>query len=211
VNPRSTLNRPKDDADREERQARFNRICGEIGVLGDDLVGAGVATKTPATALPPQYLCVIKTEAAKAVLGFFASDYGASYLGRLLALGIDPQAKPKAAAPADAPLAGQTFVLTGTLSQPRGDVAARIKAAGGVVQDAVSKNTRFLVAGAEAGASKIAKARSLGTAVLDEAGLLALLSGTSAPVAAPERPVPDGPSPARPKPAAAPFRQQELF
>lgn len=211
VNPRSTLNRPKDDAEREERQTRFNRICGEIGVLGDDLVSAGVATKTPATALPPQYMCVIKTEAAKAVLGFFASDYGMRYLERLLALGIDPQAKAKSVAAADAPLAGQTFVLTGTLSQPRGDIAARIKAAGGIVQDAVAKNTRYLVAGAEAGASKITKARSLGTAVLDEAGLLALLSGTSAPVATLEKPAPDMPSPAMPKPTAAPFRQQELF
>jgi DNA ligase (NAD+) len=206
VNPRSTLNRPKDDAEREERQARFNRLCGEIGVLGDDLVAAGVATKTPGTTLPSQYLCVIKTEAAKAVLGFFASDYGHSYLERLLALGIDPLAKPKSAPAADAPLAGLTFVLTGTLSQPRNEFAARIKAAGGVMQDAVSKNTRYLVAGTEAGASKIAKARSLGTTVLDEAGLLALLSGTPAPAPAPERDVP-----AKPTPASVPFHQQELF
>ena len=206
VNPRSTLNRPKDEAEREERQTRFNRICGEIGVLSDTLIAAGVAAKTPGTALPPQVMCVIKTEAAKAVLGFFASDYGKAYLERLLALGIDPQAKPKATLAADAPLAGATFVLTGTLSQPRNDFAARIKAAGGLVQETVSKNTRYLVAGADAGAAKLTKARNLGTAVLDEAGLLALLSGTSAPVAVPEKP-----APAKPKPAAAPYRQQELF
>jgi len=206
VNPRSTLNRPKDEAEREERQTRFNRICGEIGVLGDTLIAAGVAAKTPGTALPPQVTCVIKTEAAKAVLGFFASDYGKAYLGRLLALGIDPQAKPKAALAADAPLAGATFVLTGTLSQPRNDFAARIKAAGGIVQEAVSKNTRYLVAGAEAGAAKLTKARSLGTTVLDEAGLLALLSGTSAPA-----PLPEKPAPKKQKQNPAPFHQQELF
>jgi len=211
VNPRSTLNRPKDDAERQERQTRFNHICGEIGVLGDDLVAAGLATKTPATALPPQYMCAIKTEAAKAVLAFFASEYGTSYLNRLLALGIDPQAKPKPAAAASAPLAGLTFVLTGTLSLPRNEYADKIKSAGGIVQEAVSKNTRYLVAGAEAGASKLKKARGLGTDILDEAGLIALLSGTSAP--APQQPAP---KPQTPKPASRPasnaaFQQQELF
>ena len=206
VNPRSTLQRPKDESEREGRQTRFNRICGEIGVLGDDLVAAGVAVKTPATALPPQYMCVIKTEAAKAVLAFFASDYGKNYLERLLALGIDPQAKAKTALAADAPLAGVTFVLTGTLSLPRNEYADRIKTAGGVVQDAVSKNTRYLVAGAEAGGSKLTKARSLGTAVLDEASLLSLLSGSTAPSAAPQLTVPE-----KPTSAIAPYRQQELF
>ena len=207
VNPRSTLNRPKDDAERKERQTRFNRLCGEIGVLGDTLVVAGIATKTPGTALPPLYSSVIKTEAAKSVLAFFASDYGKRYLERLLALGIDPAAKAKAPAGADAPLAGVTFVLTGTLSKPRNEFAERIKAAGGVVQDAVSKNTRYLVAGAEAGATKVAKARSVGTAVLDEAGLLALLSGASAP----QPPAPEPSLPRKPAAAPAPYRQQELF
>ena len=207
VNPRSTLLRPRDEAEREERQVRFNRICGEIGVLGDDLVAAGVATKTPATALPPQYMCAIKTEAANAVLSFFASGYGKSYLERLLALGIDPQAKAKTAAAADAPVSGVTFVLTGTLSLPRNEYADRIKAAGGIMQDAVSKNTRYLVAGAEAGAAKIAKARSLGTTVLDESGLLALLSDISVPAPAASQPS----APSKPKPATAPYRQQELF
>ena len=210
-NPRSTLNRPKDDAEREERQTRYNRLCGEIGVLGDDLVAAGLATKTPGTALPPQYLCVIKTEAAKAVQSFFASDYGRRYVERLLALGIDPQAKPKPAAAANAPLAGVTFVLTGTLSLPRSEFADRIKASGGTVQDAVSKNTRYLVAGAEAGGSKLNKARSLGTEILDESGLLALLAGT--PAVAPQQPEPKPPAPksSTKPPSAVPFHQQELF
>ena len=203
ANPRSTLQRPKDDAEREERQTRFNRICGEIGVLGDDLAAAGVATKTPATALPSQYSCVIKTEAAKAVLGFFASEYGKAYVERLHALGIDPQAKAKATAAANSPLAGVTFVLTGTLSLPRNEYADRIKDAGGIVQETVSKNTRFLVSGADAGATKISKARNLGIQILDEAGLLALLAGSN---------VPQPPKPAKPpRAASAPYQQQELF
>ena len=207
VNPRSTLQRPKDDVEREERQTRFNRICGEIGVLGDTLVAAGVATKTPATALPPLFSSVIKIEAAKSILAFFASDYGKSYLERLLSLGIDPLAKAKPTVAADAPLVGVTFVLTGTLSLPRGDYAAKIKAAGGIVQDAVSKNTRYLVAGADAGATKLSKARSLGTTVLDEAGLRDLLSGTSAPVAEPHRSTRTSDTAS----SSDPYRQPELF
>ncbi len=216
VNPRSTLHRPKDDAEREERQTRFNRLCGEIGVLGDDLVAAGAATQTPGATMPSQYTSVIKTEAARAVLTFFASDYGKAFLERLRALGIDPAAKPKLAPAADAPLAGLTFVLTGTLSQPRNAFAERIKAAGGVVQDAVSRHTRYLVAGADAGSAKVSKARELGTAVLDESGLLALLAGAAAakpPAEAKPEPPPPKAKAAKTQNARAqePFHQQELF
>jgi DNA ligase (NAD+) len=73
------------------------------------------------------------------------------------------------------PLAGKTFVLTGALpSLTRDDAKAMIEAAGGKVTGSVSKKTDFVVAGAEAG-SKLDKARELGVALLDEAGLRALL------------------------------------
>nr|WP_229425079.1 BRCT domain-containing protein [Massilia sp. Se16.2.3] len=76
----------------------------------------------------------------------------------------------------DGPLAGQTFVLTGTLpSLSRDQAAALIEGAGGKVSGSVSKKTSYVVAGSEAG-SKLAKAESLGVAILDEEGLLALLA-----------------------------------
>ncbi|HET6582287.1 MAG TPA: NAD-dependent DNA ligase LigA [Nannocystaceae bacterium] len=72
-------------------------------------------------------------------------------------------------------VAGKTFVLTGTLpTLGRNDAAERIKAAGGRVSGSVSKNTDFVVAGAEAG-SKLEKAEKLGVKVIDEATLLAML------------------------------------
>jgi DNA ligase (NAD+) len=65
-------------------------------------------------------------------------------------------------------LAGTTWVITGTLSQPRDEIADVIRSHGGKVSSSVSKKTSFLLAGEEAG-SKLAKADKLGVTVLDEA------------------------------------------
>jgi DNA ligase (NAD+) len=81
--------------------------------------------------------------------------------------------------PGEGPLAGKTFVLTGTLPDlTREQASERIMAAGGRVTSSVSKKTDYLVAGENAG-SKLTKAESLGVAVLDEPGLLGLLDGAT--------------------------------
>ncbi|HEY1521907.1 MAG TPA: BRCT domain-containing protein, partial [Solirubrobacteraceae bacterium] len=77
--------------------------------------------------------------------------------------------------PGEGPLAGKTFVLTGTLpSLTREEATEMIQARGGRVTGSVSRKTDYVVAGESAG-SKLAQAEKLGVQVVDEAGLRELL------------------------------------
>ncbi|MBN8558197.1 MAG: NAD-dependent DNA ligase LigA [Proteobacteria bacterium] len=113
---------------------------------------------------------------AGSIQGFFAEPHNREVVAQLRAAGIDwPEGEPAAAA--RLPLAGQTFVLTGTLpTLSRDEAKAMLEAAGAKVAGSVSKKTHCVVAGAEAG-SKLDKARELGVAVIDEAQLRALVAG----------------------------------
>ncbi len=68
---------------------------------------------------------------------------------------------------ADGPLRGNTWVLTGTLSRPRDEIAELIRQAGGKVSSSVSAKTTYLLAGEEAG-SKLERAKKLKVQVVDE-------------------------------------------
>jgi DNA ligase (NAD+) len=96
-------------------------------------------------------------------------------VARLKKAGLTTKAERAAIGQSSGALAGKTFVITGTLSKPRAEMAAMIKAAGGKVTDSVSKKTDYVVVG-EAAGSKLAKAQQLGLTILDEAALTRLLS-----------------------------------
>ncbi len=106
---------------------------------------------------------------AQSIVNFFGEPHNVEVIEQLRAAGVHwPESEPVARAPA--PLAGKTFVLTGTLpTLSREDAKEMLEAAGAKVAGSVSKKTDYVVAGAEAG-SKLDKAEALGVPVLDEAG-----------------------------------------
>lgn len=205
VNPRASSNPVRDEADRQMRETRHLRVCGEIGVIGENFAAAGLAVRKAGATLPPEYRVVIKKETARAALEFFGSDYGKSFLDRMARLGINPVSERRRSAGNG--LSGLTFVLTGTLSEPRTLFAERIRSAGGTVADAVSKSTDYLVAGESAGASKTEKARTLGVKVIGESELLKLLTAES-----PETTLTDSAQKEEPpSPPTGSYSQQMLF
>lgn len=165
VSVKSRKNPVKSEEDRAARQARHAELEQSIAAAEQRLQTAGVR---PA-------LAEVGPVAAAAVLDYFASEAGQRVLARVVALGIQPSSSVVTAALGGAGMAGKTFVLTGTLpTWSRDEAGRRIRAAGGTVSGSVSRNTDYVVAGAEAG-SKLAKALELGVKVLDEAGLRQLL------------------------------------
>jgi DNA ligase (NAD+) len=111
---------------------------------------------------------------AESVYKFLHSDYGRRTIDALGKQGVKMSAAraPRAAAGA---IAGKTFVVTGTLEKyGREEIEELITQLGGRAASSVSKKTDYVVAGEKAG-SKLAKARELGVAVLDEAQFEALL------------------------------------
>lgn len=116
---------------------------------------------------------------AESILQFLSEPHNVQVIASMQNLGVHwPETAGKQAA--SGVLLGKTLVLTGTLPNLSRDAAqAMIEAAGGKVSGSVSKKTDYVVAGSEAG-SKLEKAHTLNVAVIDEAGLLALLNKSEA-------------------------------
>ena len=113
---------------------------------------------------------------AHSIHTFFAQAHNREVVQALRDAGVH-WTEGDALAPTEMPLAGLTVVLTGTLSSMGRDEAKdKLEALGAKVAGSVSKQTSYVVAGAEAG-SKLEKAQALGVPVLDEHGLQQLLSG----------------------------------
>ena len=113
---------------------------------------------------------------AESIYQFFREPRNQELVERLRSAGL--QFEYKARRRHGGPLAGLTFVLTGTMNISREEAKQRIEAAGGKVASSVSRKADFVVAGDDPG-SKLDKARELGVEVIDETKLLGLLDRAS--------------------------------
>ncbi len=112
---------------------------------------------------------------ASSIVEFLNEPHNVEVIEQLRAGGVHWTEGPPSK-PASGVLDGKTLVLTGTLpTMTRDEAKAVIEGNGGKVTGSVSKKTDYLVAGADAG-SKLAKAETLGVAILDEDGLRALIA-----------------------------------
>ena len=104
---------------------------------------------------------------AREIHDFFRLAHNTKLVEVLRKRGLNFGERDERTAPASQELAGETWVITGTLSRPRDEIAELIRRHGGSVSGSVSKKTSYVLAGEEAG-SKLDKAKSLGVTVVDE-------------------------------------------
>ena len=108
---------------------------------------------------------------AESIVAWFADEDNMTLLEKFADLGVAPQFSQKSNR-----LAGQSFVITGTLKSMGRDTAAeKIRNLGGTFQTAVAKDTTYLVAGGKVGASKLRKAEQYDTKVIDEQEFLVII------------------------------------
>jgi len=142
--------------------ARYRRMGELIALLDDDFV-AKLAE-----------IDGIGEVIAASLEQFLREPHNRAVVDALAANGVDPL-EPERQTGSGA-LDGKTFVITGTLSRPRGALKKDIEAAGGKVTGSVSGTTDYLVVGAKTGKSKLTAAAKHAVEVIDEAQLFELLS-----------------------------------
>ena len=167
VSPRNKENPPADDADKQERQKHHDELKARI----DGLIATNSAYR-----ISPDAGQVV----AESVISFFESEAGKHVLERMSELGIDPKSENYLPKPAEAdlselPLAGKTFVITGTLSMGRDEMKRFLESKGAKVSGSISAHTDYLLSG-DGGVSKKDKAEKLGVKVIGEDDLAGLLS-----------------------------------
>lgn len=109
---------------------------------------------------------------AESILAYFADEDNLKQLQEMRELGVNPFYDDQTTKP----LAGQSYVVTGTLSKMGRDQAeARLRELGATVTGSVTKHTTALIVGEKPGSSKTVKAEKLGIPVIHEAEFLELL------------------------------------
>jgi len=120
----------------------------------------------------------IGAKIADSIIAFFKQEENKKIIQRLKDAGV--RLEEEAAKAGELPLAGMEFVITGRLEAfSRQEAEARIKVLGGTTKDNVTRQTTYLVVGADPGGSKLTRAQALGTKQLTEEELIQLLRQTS--------------------------------
>ncbi|MBQ1528173.1 NAD-dependent DNA ligase LigA [Candidatus Saccharibacteria bacterium] len=109
---------------------------------------------------------------AESILAYFADEDNIKMLEELKDLGLRPTFSDLS----KAPLAGKSYIISGTIEKyGREEAEDKLRALGATVTSSVTKATTALILGAKPGASKLAKATKLNIPTLDEAGFLSLI------------------------------------
>lgn len=165
------------------RSQPLSRLIFSLGVRGvgevvaADLAGRFTDLDALAAASPESLERIegIGPNIAQAIVDWFAQGRNRKLLAKLRKAGVWPSGAASQGEGTPRPLAGQTFVVTGTLpTLSRQEAKALIQEHGGQVSESVGRNTSYLVVGSAPG-SKLARAEELGIPILDEDGLRRLL------------------------------------
>lgn len=117
---------------------------------------------------------------AASIRGYFDEPHNRELIEAFRHAGVKTVGEPKRAPSGPQPLAGKVYVITGELDgMSRDEAQARLEALGAKVTNSVSKKTTALIVGTEPGASKLDKARALGTPQLDSAAFQQLIIETT--------------------------------
>ena len=166
ISPRNKTNPPKTETEKDTRQNQYNELKDQIANTKKSLTEYQINSE-------------LGPASAQKTIDFFNSEAGKITLASLTEIGINPTSDNHAPIPTqqqaiDSPIAGKTFVITGTLTKPRPEFKKIIEAKGGKVSSSISKNTHYLLCG-EKGGSKRDKAESLSVPILDEEAFNTLL------------------------------------
>jgi DNA ligase (NAD+) len=165
----------------EKRTPELPRFIFGLGIrhvgaqTAIDLANAFESIDSLATATLDQLNAVegVGEVVAESILAWFADEDNQKVLSKCREFKVWPAPYRKV----QGPLQGMSFVVTGTLESMGREVAAeRIRGLGGTFQSTVSKDTTYLVTGANTGKSKLDKAAKLGVKTLDEAAFLKLIN-----------------------------------
>lgn len=166
ISPSNKENPPANEEEKKERKEAHNALKAEAAELKKSIASYKVSAD-------------VGQVVAESVLAFFESEAGKHVLERMAGLGIDPKSenylpKLEEADLSELPLAGKTFVITGTLSMDRDEMKRFLESKGAKVSGSISAKTDYLLAG-EGGGSKRDKAETLGVKVIGEEELKVLL------------------------------------